>query len=61
MPFEVVQKESVPGQEDDGRDFVTDGVDIFHVDRSGAQRLADLLNNTVKAVVVAKKRGRPKK
>ena len=44
MTWEVQQKELGPGKDDDGRDFVTDGEDLFHVDRAGAQRLADLLN-----------------
>jgi hypothetical protein len=42
--WEVAEKELGPDAPDDGRVFVTDGETEFHVDRTGAQHLADLLN-----------------
>ena len=44
MTWRVEQKPNPQGKDDDGRDMVTDGVEFFHVDRDGAQRLVDLLN-----------------
>lgn len=45
MTWEVREKDRPVGKDDDGRAFVTDGVEFFHVDRVEAQRIADLLND----------------
>ncbi len=49
MTWEVIT-DSPGGPANEGRAFVSDGTDYFHVDATNAQRLADLLNDGAKVV-----------
>lgn len=54
MKWEILSVDHEGNPANEGRVFVTDGKDSFHVDQTSAQRLADLLSDGAKTVTVAK-------